>query len=90
MKKVEISGASEAVVDRLIASGRCDDVNQVVEISLRLLDREEMEREEKLAFLRKGIAEGMEDVKAGRVEPLDMEAIIRECEENHSRKISDI
>ena len=35
MKKVEISGSGERVIDRLVDSGRCQDANQVVAISLR-------------------------------------------------------
>lgn len=79
MKKVEITGPAEEVVDRLIASGRCEDANQVVEISLRLLDKEEMERQAKLEALREGVLEGIADVEAGRVAPMDMEAIKQEA-----------
>lgn len=86
MKKVEISGLGEEVVNRMVASGRCESADQAVDISLRLLSKYEAHQEEKLKTLREDIAAGMDDVYEDRVVPLDMEAIIRESEEEYARK----
>ena len=68
MRLVEISAIGAELIDRLIASGTCENATQAVEISLRLLDME-------LERLRDDVVPGMEDIHRGRVEPLDMEAI---------------
>ncbi len=78
MKTVEISASGAELIDRLIASGTCEDASQAVEISLRLLD-------DKLQRLREDVALGMKDVREGRVAPLDMEAIIRKAKMAHIR-----
>ena len=86
MKKVEINGFGEEVIDRMVASGRCENADQAVDISLRLLSQYEAYQKEKLKTLREDIAVGMEEVYRGRVAPLDMEAIIRESKVEHAGK----
>jgi putative addiction module CopG family antidote len=82
MTKVDISTAGEEVINRLVDSGRCESANQAVDISLRLLDRQEA----LLESLRQDIAAGMEEVYGKHTAPLDMEAIIKESEERFARK----
>ena len=86
VNKVTLSGLGEEVVDRMVASGRCKSADQAVDISLRLVSKYEAHQEEKLKNLREDIAAGMDDVYEDRVAPLDMEAIIRESEEEYSSK----
>ena len=80
MKRVEISGSGERVIERFVASGRCESAKQVVDISLRLLDKQEALRD----TLRQDIVAGMEEVFGGQTTPLDMEGIIQEAEEKHA------
>ena len=60
----EISPDLKEFVDREIANGNFSDQEAVVEHALRLMQRD---REEAV----RGIEAGLEDVAAGRVEPLD-------------------
>lgn len=80
MKNVKVSDYGEKVIDRFVDSGRCENANQVVDISLRLLDKQDELRE----TLRHDIAVGMEEVYGGQTAPLDMGAIIRVAEEKYS------
>ena len=82
MKKVEISGPGEKVVDRMVASGRCESANEVVDISLRLLEK----HEEKLQALRDDINVAMDEIHGGNVAPLDMEAVKKKARERHERQ----
>jgi putative addiction module CopG family antidote len=85
MKNIEISGVGEEVVDRLVASGRCKDASQAVDISLRLLDKYESQQSEKLRHLREEIREGFDDMQSGRVAPLDIESIIEDAQQEFDR-----
>ena len=60
----EISPDLKEFVDREIANGNFSDQEAVVEHALRLMQRD---REEAV----RGIEAGLEDVAAGRLEPLD-------------------
>lgn len=80
MRKVEISSSGERVIERFVSSGRCQSADQVIDISLRLLEKQESLRDS----LRQDIALGMEEVYGGRTASMDMEAIIQEAEAKHS------
>ncbi|NTS32286.1 type II toxin-antitoxin system ParD family antitoxin [Phyllobacterium sp. BT25] len=56
-------GNLEAVVERLIKSGRYNSKSEILREGIRLVD----EREKRLAALDAALARGLEDVEAGRV-----------------------
>ncbi|SFI82788.1 MULTISPECIES: type II toxin-antitoxin system ParD family antitoxin [unclassified Phyllobacterium] len=58
-------GNLEAVVERLIKSGRYNSKSEILREGIRLVD----EREKRLAALDAALARGLEDVEAGRVRP---------------------
>lgn len=60
-------GTLEAVVERLIASGRYNSKSEVLREGVRLVE----EREKRLAALDAAIAEGLADIEAGRVMSLE-------------------
>ncbi|AVA20556.1 type II toxin-antitoxin system ParD family antitoxin [Rhizobium sp. LEGMi198b] len=57
----------ESYVDELVTSGRYNSRSEVLREGVRLVE----EREKRLAALDTAIAQGLADVKAGRVEPLE-------------------
>ncbi|UGY09692.1 type II toxin-antitoxin system ParD family antitoxin [Phyllobacterium pellucidum] len=58
-------GNLEAVVERLIKSGRYNSKSEILREGIRLVD----EREKRLAALDAALARGLEDIEAGRVRP---------------------
>ena len=72
MANVTLGDHYEAMVSRMVESGRYSTVSEVIRDSLRLLEDREQTREMKIEALRAAIAEGDE---SGRAEPLDMAAI---------------
>ena len=71
---VSLTPQLEDFVKDKVKSGRYHSASEVVREALRMLE----ERDRRLVELRKEIAIGLEDIEAGRVSPLDMEAIKRE------------
>ena len=71
---VSLTPQLEDFVKDKVKSGRYSSASEVVREALRMLE----ERDRRLVELRKEIAIGLEDVEAGRVAPLDMEAIKRD------------
>jgi antitoxin ParD1/3/4 len=59
-------GNLEAVVTRLVESGRYNSKSEVLREGVRLVE----EREKRLAALDAALARGLADVEAGRVKPL--------------------
>jgi antitoxin ParD1/3/4 len=57
----------ESYVDELVTSGRYNSRSEVLREGVRLVE----EREKRLAALDAAIAQGLADVEAGRVEPLE-------------------
>lgn len=84
MKNVQISAQGEEVVNRLLESGRCSTADEVVEVSLQLLDKQE----EKLKALRADLQLGMSDIRNGDVAPLDMETIKKAARERFEQQNS--
>lgn len=64
MKRVEIDGPDERVVDALIEAGLCKDANEVVHVSLTMLG--EM-REERIRLLKEGIETAVREAEAGNI-----------------------
>lgn len=60
-------GNLEAVVKRLVESGRYNSKSEVLREGVRLVE----EREKHLALLDAALARGMADVEAGRVQPAE-------------------
>ena len=69
MPTMNVSVSKEFVdfVNREVASGEYGSASEVVREALRLLRREKAAHEEKLAILRREIAIGLDDVRAGRL-----------------------
>jgi antitoxin ParD1/3/4 len=69
MATMNVSLSEEFVgfVNGEVASGEYASASEVVRDALRLLRREKAAREEKLAILRREVAIGLEDARAGRV-----------------------
>jgi len=69
MATMNVSLPAELVdfVNREVASGEYGTASEVVRDALRLLRREKAAREEKLAILRREIAVGLADARAGRL-----------------------
>ena len=72
MANVTLGDHYEAMVTRMVESGRYSTVSEVIRDSLRLLEDKEQAREIKLEALRALIVEGDD---SGEPEPLDMDAI---------------
>ena len=69
MATMNVSLSEEFVdfVNREVASGEYGSASEVVREALRLLRREKAAEQEKLAILRREVAIGLEDMKAGRL-----------------------
>lgn len=72
-------GTLEAVVDRLVESGRYGSTDDVLREGVRLLE----EKEHHLAKLDAALARGLADVEAGRVRPL--KEVFDELQERYRR-----
>ena len=81
MKKVEISGHEEEVIERLVSSGCYASPEQAIKVSVQLLDKHE---EEKLARLRQDVALGAAAAQEGRVAPSDVEKAKKPYRQRHS------
>jgi antitoxin ParD1/3/4 len=53
-------------IERRIASGRYGNASEVVREALRLLEKQEKEREQKLKLLRKAVKEGLDSIDQGQ------------------------
>lgn len=65
----------EARVREHVASGLYGSASEVIREALRLFEAYQSVQQSSLAALRADIAQGLADVKAGRVEEMDMAAI---------------
>lgn len=70
-RRVRLSGALAAFVDRNVASGAFPNASEVVREGLRLLERQQREDERKLERLRQAVALGLRDVEARRLVDLE-------------------
>lgn len=62
----------EARVRQHVASGMYGSASEVIREALRLFEAYQSVQESSLVALKSDIERGMEDVKAGRVKPMDM------------------
>ena len=65
----------EARVRQHVASGMCGSASEVIREALRLFEAYQSVQQSSLVALKSDIDRGMDDVKAGRVKPMDMAAI---------------
>lgn len=65
----------EARVRQHVASGMYGSASEVIREALRLFEVYQSVQQSSLVALKSDIERGMEDVKAGRVKPMDMAAI---------------
>lgn len=65
-RNVVLTAHHEALIERLVASGRYQNASEVLRAGLRVLEREDREHEAKLAALRAAIQVGIDDIEAGR------------------------
>ncbi len=65
-RNVVLTPHHEALIERLVSSGRYQNASEVLRAGLRELERHDDEYEAKLAVLRAAIREGEDDIKAGR------------------------
>jgi antitoxin ParD1/3/4 len=64
---VDLGKKLESVVFKLVKNGRYNSKSEVIREGVRLVE----EREKRLAALDKALAEGLADIKAGRVYPAE-------------------
>jgi antitoxin ParD1/3/4 len=70
-RSISLTPDLDDAIQRRIASGRYASQSEVIRAAFRVLERDEEERERKLAALDTAIARGIADAEAGRVMPLD-------------------
>ena len=64
-RNVVLTPHHEALIERLVTSGRYQNASEVLRAGLRELERQDGEYEAKLAVLRAAIQEGIDDIAAG-------------------------
>ena len=65
-RNVVLTTHQEALIERLVASGRYQNASEVLRAGLRELERQDGEYEAKVAALRAAIQLGIDDIEAGR------------------------
>lgn len=78
---VSLTPELEQFIDRKVKSGRYNTASEVVRESLRLLEREDEEREMKLEELRREIMIGVEQIKNGEYIELESDEDYRKFSE---------
>ncbi len=76
----------EARVRQHVASGLYGSASEVIREALRLFEAYQSVQQSSLAALKSDIERGTEDVKAGRVKPMDM-ASIKACGRAAQKKL---
>ena len=83
---VSLTKALEDYVRAKVASGRYNNASEVVREALRGMEAREKAEADHLAWLQAEIKKGDDDIAAGRVHALDIEAIIAEGRARNRRK----
>jgi antitoxin ParD1/3/4 len=76
-RNVVLTAHHEALIERLVASGRYQNASEVLRAGLRVLEREDSEHEARLAALRAAIKVGIDAADRGDVVELRDAASIR-------------
>lgn len=66
VRSVQLTDHFDRFVDEKVRQGRFEDASEVVRAGLHLLEQQEREAEERLAQLRRLVAEGVSDLESGR------------------------
>ena len=72
---VSLTPELETLISQKVATGMYHSASEVIREALRLLNEHDSLRKIQHEELRREIAVGMEDIKQGRVAPLDIDAI---------------
>lgn len=81
---ISLTEHQQQFVQTLVSSGRYHGVSEVVRAGLRLLEDEEERRAAERRKLQEGIDAGLADLREGRVNDFDPEAIIAKGEAQQS------
>ena len=84
-RNVVLTPHHEALIERLVTSGRYQNASEVLRAGLRELERQDGEYEAKLAALRAAIQLGIDDIEAGRYTEFNSAAELQ----THLRGIAD-
>ena len=76
--QITVTESVEKRIDELMASGDFSSVSELIAAGLEALSTSE-ESEEYLAYLQREAQLGLDDIKHGRVKPLDMNRVLNEC-----------
>lgn len=77
-RNVVLTERQAHLVDSLVNSGRFQNASEVLRAGLRLIEREEVEMQEKLEVLRDAARAGIADVEAGRMNNFSSAAALGE------------
>ena len=76
-RNVVLTSRQAEFVEQLVSTGRYQNASEVLRAGIRLIEREEAEREARLTALREAARIGIADVDAGRFEAFDSSADLR-------------
>lgn len=81
----------EALTQQFVASGRYNNVSEVIWDGLRLLEARALEESAKLAALKGAVRKGIDDIENGHVTtlntPQDIESFVRQAGQRASARI---
>jgi antitoxin ParD1/3/4 len=70
-RSISLTQDMEDAIQRRLATGRYASDDEVIRAALRVLERDDNERAQKLALLNEALSRGIADAEAGRVMPLE-------------------
>ena len=70
-RNVVLTSRQADFVEQLVSTGRYQNASEVLRAGIRLIEREEAEREARLTALRESARTGIADIDAGRFEAFD-------------------
>ena len=70
-RNVVLTSHQAEFVEQLVSTGRYQNASEVLRAGIRLIEREEAEREARLTALREAARSGIADIDAGRFEVFD-------------------
>lgn len=77
-RNVVLTDRQEALVTRLVDSGRYKNASEVVREGLRLIERREAEDDLRLKAMREAVDIGIADIRAGRFQDFDTTGSLRD------------